>query len=580
MTLKKRKKRSRKSKIVRKVMFELLNYFWHGKAHNELEQKFSAVNLKADDSLISETRLPTLVAHGDESSGKSTLLANMIQFDMFDIGKDMITRMVWVYRLRYSPTQKIPRIIVKVGKRPQLETTDPAAVRNLIAEVHAEIGQSIVDQEGYIEIYSNTVPKMDIYDLPGAVAVKKKNEPATLVETSRRIAKKYLTRPDHIVLHVQSSVSPSRSSVAAGLLDELKCERKITVFTKVDCAVHQHTALRDFVEMFSAQNDNAIAVSNYQSQPEMSFTDIREEEHKLFVDNLSPTDYDTLKHRLGISSLLQRINVLAEQMNGAEWAKVQIRAEQGKLGVLQAQLKALGPSLKTHDICQIVSDGVIGQPGFLEHMMRDTWDEMKFNVPSTMDIWTKFVDVDGSRFFNAMNLKIVNQLNHVFEFSPAMLHRFETFCTDYRRLLTTRLANRNAPFSARWSKFNKFLTNEFLTASPAYTPERWFHTICGCYIQQVLMKLNDVEELDANNYKPSNFLMMHFGMSSQPSVGALTVDEREVGPPPNHPLKAIFEALGADLSCEEALHTQKYRASTQEQIEVVTSVIQSLTHSQ
>lgn len=571
----------KQKKITRSTMFSFLDYFWHGKARTELEQKLSPVNLKVDDRMITETKLPTLIAHGDESSGKSTLLAEMIQFDMFDIGTNMITRMVWVYRLRFSATQTVPHIVVKIPGRSIVETTDPAKVRALIQSVHNEIEmskQAISEMEGSIEIYSNSVPRMDIIDLPGSIAAPNQGEPHTVGELSRRIARKYLARPDHIVMYVQSSVALQRNSVAAGLVSEMKCERVLTVLTKVDYAVHQRTGLNEFMESFRTMGDNTIAVSNFRDRAGMSFSEVRDDERKFFVDNLSSSDYDTYKRRLGVPALLQRINEIAEATHGAEWIETQMRLDQEKLAYLCAQLDAIGPKLTSAELSTMVADGLLATDGLLEKMMRETWAEIKLHVPLKMDYWYAANDVDATPFVNRMNIRMLAQLDHVFEFSEAKMSRFENFCVGYRRVLTTRLSNRAAAFRERWNKTAKYLMLEHTTNSPMYSVERWFHAACACYIQTVLMKLSDADDQD-NKPNRSSAPFLHFSSLSHGWASPLPLSpqpEAEVGPPPAYSIKGMFEALGTDLSCDESSRVVRIREDIQQQIEVLTGVITAL----
>ena len=380
-------------------------------------------------------------------------------------------------------------------------------------------------------------------------------------------------------MYVQSSVALQRNSVAAGLLSEIKCDRVLTVLTKVDYAVHQRTGLTEFMESFRTMGDNTIAVSNFRDHAGMSFSEVREDEHKFFVDNVPPSDYETYKRRLGVPALLQRINELAQAMHGAEWIDSQMRLEQEKLAYLCAQLDAIGPKLTTAELSTLVADGLLSSDGLLEKMMRETWAEIKLAVPAKMDYWFVSGDVDATPFVNRMNIRMIAQLDHVFEFSEAKMSRFENFCVGYRRVLSTRLSNRAAAFRERWNKTTKYLMFEHMTNSPTYSVDRWFHAACACYIQTVLMKLSDADDVDKPN-RSTPFL--HFSSLSHGFMGssalALTSssNEAEIGPPPAYSIKAMFEALGTDLSCDECSRVLRYREDIQQQIEVLTGIVAGL----
>jgi len=557
-------------------MFSFLEQFWHGRARINLQEKLATVNLKVDDRVITDFVLPTLIAHGDESAGKSTLLEQLIQFDIFDVGKDMITRMVWIYRLRYSANQSPPKVIVKMANKPFLETSDPAVVKSVIQEAHNDIkksGVAILDQEGIIEIFSNLVPNIDIIDLPGSVASPKVGEPSNLVETSRKIAKKYLMRPNHIIMYVQSSTTLQRNSVAAGLLCECKCANVISVLTKVDRAIDMrtHEPLAEFMEMFRARDENCIAVTNYLSHPNISFAEVREEEMKFFHDYISAEDFETYKHRLGMPALMHRINQLAESMNKQDWVNARLKIEQGKLANVKMQLEMIGPLYSTQELCAIVADGLVENDPMWLDTIKDVWDEMKFPFPYKVEYWTTFSEFDTNRFLNNMQTRILAQFDRLFERSPHKLARFELFQAEYRRLLMHKLSTRVQSFQARWTELVKHILMDYFTGSAFYSPDRWLHTLKMCYVQHVLMKLNDPDEFDRQSNRQSPFYM-HF------PLGSLSfADEQEIGPPPPVTLKSTLEAIGFGLASDESLRTKKERDELQQQANIFQSIIESLT---
>lgn len=556
-------------------MFSFLNQFWPGKAKIDLEQKWAAVNLKPDDRIITDITLPTLVAHGDESAGKSTLLQELIQFDMFDVGDDMITRMVWRYRLRYSAKHVTPYVVVHIPNKQPLETTDPHEVKRAIQTIHDEIKTSkiaILDQEGLIEIFSNLVPNIDIIDLPGSVASPKEGEPTTLAETSRRIAKKYLSRLNHIIMYVQSSTASERTSVAAGLIYEAKCQHVLTVYTKVDNAIDARTAepLQKFMDMFRAKDHHFIAISNYRRHPVMSFLEVREEEQKFFIENLSPSDYDQFHNRLGMNALMAAVNNMAESMNKSEWVQTRLKAEQTKLAGVHSKLATLGKAYSTQELCAIVADSLLEHDPMLLETLADTWQEMKVVVPTKCDLWMSVPDIDANVFATHMCGKFMARLDRVFELSALKLNRFDVFQSEYARILMSKLSNRNQIFLNRWAEFSKHIAIEFYTGSPFYSPDRWSHALKTCYIQHVLLRLHETDDIERyQNQRQQSALYMHI-------IGNHQVEDQEVGPPPNQSFKSILEAIGADLSAKENVRVQQEREDLLQQIAIYENIITNL----
>lgn len=563
-------------------MFSFLNQFWPGKTRIELEQQLAPVNLKSDDRIITDIILPTVVAHGDESAGKSTVLKYMTQADIFETGPDMITRMVWRYRLRYSNRHIVPHAVMHVLNKPVFETDDPNEVKKMIRAQHEEIkrsGIAILDQEGMVEIFSNAVPNIDIIDLPGSVASPKEGEPATVSEISRKIARKYLSRTNHIILYVQSSMALERNSVAAGLMYELKCPYVLTVYTKVDNVVDSRTVepLDNFLDSFRKKGSNYIAVSNYCRAPNMTFAEVREDEHKFFIDHLSPLEYEILKPRLGMNALMKCINEVAESMNKGEWIQMRMKAEQTKLAGVKASLTNIGQEYTTFELCSIVANGLLENDTLLIETMTDTFREMKYSIPQKPERGVIVADFDAKKFASRMCGKLLARLDRVFELSPHKLMRFETFHGEYRRLFLEKLNNRSDVFVYNWGRYADHIMMDFYTGSPLYSPDRWFYALTNCYLQRVLMRLNDTIDIDrlfGQQQQRQYSLYMHIGSVL---VGPNADEEQEVGPSQRfHSLKTELESVGHELTAKENEKHQLQREQLQQQVFILENIIAKL----
>ena len=194
---------------------------------------------------------------------------------------------------------------------------------------------------------------------------------------------------------------------------------------------------------------------------------------------------------------------------------------------------------------------------------------MKIQLPTKADPWFAPTEIDGTTFASKMNTRILNQLDRVFECSMHKLQRFENFCVDYRHLLSTRLSNRMAAFVLQWNKVVDYLLLEHITGSPQYSVDRWFHSACSCYIQCVLMKLGEMDDRD--DARRTSRIFMHF-VSAPVNQ---TIDEREIGPPPQS-LKSVLELIGAHLSCDESPRVIRCREDIQQQTDVVRSILDTL----
>ena len=136
--------------------------------------------LDADDLALNP---PVIIALGNESSGKSSILERLTMMPLLPCGFGTCTRLPVMLRLRHRAHAELPRLRVIISSTGACETEYPISLvggemdvrremNRLVAEEHADVttnGKLSVSMRKHIElaIHSPIVPSIDLLDLPG-----------------------------------------------------------------------------------------------------------------------------------------------------------------------------------------------------------------------------------------------------------------------------------------------------------------------------------------------------------------------------------------------------------------------------
>jgi len=201
-----------------------------------------------------QVRIPQMVTVGSQSSGKSSVINNILSMDLLPTGKNMVTRTplrlellqtettdgrvefggyseeaAWV--VEYSVTITLP---VPNGK-------EIGRIREKIEQLtiqYAGQGQNITDREIHIRLYSPHVPNLTLVDLPGLtqVACTDRGQPKDIKEKILSLVTRYIEKPETIILAVMQARTDMEADLSLSLVKQhdRKCERTLGILTKVD----------------------------------------------------------------------------------------------------------------------------------------------------------------------------------------------------------------------------------------------------------------------------------------------------------------------------------------------------------
>eukprot|EP01103_Thecamoeba_quadrilineata_P002240 TRINITY_DN12230_c0_g1_i1.p1 TRINITY_DN12230_c0_g1~~TRINITY_DN12230_c0_g1_i1.p1 ORF type:complete len:747 (-),score=137.40 TRINITY_DN12230_c0_g1_i1:84-2288(-) len=201
---------------------------------NKLQEVLSTVGIDAID-------LPQIVVVGSQSSGKSSVLENIVGRDFLPRGSGIVTRRPLVLQLIKIPAQtdKSREEWGEFVHKASQPIYDFNQIRDEIAlETDRETGRNkgISNKPIMLKIYSPHVLNLTLVDLPGITRVPIGDQPLDIEIQIRNMILQYISKPNALILAVSAANSDLSNSDAIQIAREVDPEgaRTIGVLTKVD----------------------------------------------------------------------------------------------------------------------------------------------------------------------------------------------------------------------------------------------------------------------------------------------------------------------------------------------------------
>ncbi|CAL1703462.1 unnamed protein product [Somion occarium] len=218
---------------------------------NKLQDVFTAVGSSA-----SQIDLPQICVLGSQSSGKSSVLENIVGRDFLPRGTGIVTRRPLVLQLINRPVPSSPQpngnAVSKDGDKhanenewgeflhlPGQKFYDFNKIREeIVRDTEAKTGRNagISPLPINLRIYSPNVLTLTLVDLPGLTKVPVGDQPKDIEKQIRDMLLKFITKPACIILAVTAANTDLANSDGLKLAREVDPEgqRTIGVLTKVD----------------------------------------------------------------------------------------------------------------------------------------------------------------------------------------------------------------------------------------------------------------------------------------------------------------------------------------------------------
>ncbi|KAG9043216.1 vacuolar protein sorting-associated protein 1 [Tulasnella sp. UAMH 9824] len=217
---------------------------------NKLQDVFTAVGSNA-----SAIDLPQICVLGSQSSGKSSVLENIVGRDFLPRGTGIVTRRPLVLQLIHRPATQSngvgsPKKIEGSSQNNENEWGEflhlPGEKIYDFAKIRAEIVRDTELKTGKnagispvpinLRIYSPNVLTLTLVDLPGLTKVPVGDQPRDIERQIRDMLMKYISKPGCIILAVTAANTDIANSDGLKMAREVDPEglRTIGVLTKVD----------------------------------------------------------------------------------------------------------------------------------------------------------------------------------------------------------------------------------------------------------------------------------------------------------------------------------------------------------
>lgn len=183
-----------------------------------------------------ELDLPQIVVVGAQSSGKSSVLENLVGRDFLPRGNGIVTRRPLILQLiQTSSGEEYGEFSHKSGTR---FTRFEDIRTEIAAETDRVAGKNlgVVDRPILLKIHSPNVVNLTLVDLPGMARNPVGDQPMDIEARIHAMVKKYAEKSNAIILAVQAANQDVATSDAVKLANQVDPghQRTVGVLTKVD----------------------------------------------------------------------------------------------------------------------------------------------------------------------------------------------------------------------------------------------------------------------------------------------------------------------------------------------------------
>jgi hypothetical protein len=330
-----------------KTMFYNDNNFFE-KMKNSKYTKF--INkLKTLNIPIDEYKLPIIVNIGNESSGKSSLIRNILKCDIFPIDKNLCTKCPIKIELfnsdieEYIITFKDNTIKLKDKEKTKLHV---AAIMNKIDD--------IIDDELFIKISNKYVINSTFYDLPGIIEY-----PADMRDKSKNIINKYINQPNTIIICViPANTTRLTANQALGMVNDAnKTKDCLIALTMVDLLHNDDIEL--FIDRILMKNNEIKKLNIKKVIGVISHKNKDINENVWFENNLlNNIDDNSLKEEviknITLENLLISVDEMFNDFINNNWKNDAINKTNTQIIKLENELNELGKDITLKELFDFI----------------------------------------------------------------------------------------------------------------------------------------------------------------------------------------------------------------------------------
>jgi len=274
---------------------------------NRLQDAFNSIGL--GHPIID---LPQIVVIGSQSSGKSSVLENIVGKGFLPRGSGICTRRPLVLQMHHTPndTEEYAEFLHVRGKFTDFEQVR----REIELETERETGKNkgVSNKAIRLKIYSPNVLNLTLVDLPGITKVPIGDQPLDIEKLIRSMCLEYVSNPMSIILAVSPANVDLANSDAIKLAKQVdpNGDRTIGILTKldlVDAGVDAFEALTGKVIPLKKGYIGIINRSQAEINANSSIKELRQKEKAFFLNHPA---YRSIAARQGTDFLSKTLNTI------------------------------------------------------------------------------------------------------------------------------------------------------------------------------------------------------------------------------------------------------------------------------
>lgn len=324
-----------------------------GLLYEKMGKFISTIDELRDYGLSSYISLPRIAVVGLQSSGKSSLLENIVGYDFLPRGEGIVTRRPLELRLVHDNTAEGTTGVF--DKNPKEILRDFDLIRQRIVEYtdkDAGVKKGIINAPIQLTITSKNCPDLSLVDLPGItkIPIKGSDHDDRIEELTTQLVASYIKDPRTIILCVvQANVDISTSdAIKLARQNDKNGDRTLCALTKVD-QLDKTNSLRATIN-----NEEVVLRYGYIAIKNRTANDIKnsvtvaqglKEEQEFFLLN-----YPDLieKGAASTKSLVNKLSMILAKNIQQSLPDI-IKELSEKIENYESELKSLGSSLPESD---------------------------------------------------------------------------------------------------------------------------------------------------------------------------------------------------------------------------------------
>jgi hypothetical protein len=438
-----------------KTMFYNDNNFFE-KMKNSKYTKF--INkLKNLNIPIDEYKLPIIVNIGNESSGKSSLIRNILKCDIFPIDKNMCTKCPIKIELFNSNVEEY----IITFKDNTIKLTDKEKTKLHVSAIMNKI-DGIIDDELYIKISNEYVINSTFYDLPGIIEY-----PADMREKSKTIINKYINQPNTIIICViPANTTRLTANQALGMVNDAnKTKDCLIALTMVDLLHNDDIEL--FIDRILMKNNEIKKLNIKKAIGVISHKNKDINENVWFENNLlNNIDDNSLKEEINKNITLENLLISVDEMFNdfinTNWKNDAINKTNTQIIKLEKELNQLGKDITLKELLDFIKNNLLKIPLYDNPYLftKDPNDKYEYNYNNYLKYNEDMEHIINKyeEYKNNMIKNIVININNLFEINNEYkLARFEKLqnylIKEYSRIVINHFKHIDIWFKSYLEKF-------------------------------------------------------------------------------------------------------------------------------